>query len=126
MINIKKTKIMEVFSNQKQAVESRNMKSKSFTRAIQNDSISSGHYWKFFEDCSEEMKQVFLSTSKLPDKFVSTTGKHVEQIDPKTNNVIATYYSNHEICKKFQMSVTSLKKASESGNIHHGYKWKII
>ena len=43
-----------------------------------------------------------------------------------TNNVIATYYSNHEICKKFQMSVTSLKKASDLGNIHHGYKWKIL
>jgi hypothetical protein len=40
--------------------------------------------------------------------------------------VIATYYSNREICKKFQMSVLSLKKASETGNLHHGYKWKII
>jgi hypothetical protein len=126
MIDIKKTKIMEVFASQKQAVEARNMKSKSFTRAIQNDSISSGHYWKFFEDCSEEMKEAFLLTSKLPEKYAPTSGKRVEQIDPKTNNVIATYYSNREICKKFQMSVLSLKKASETGNLHHGYKWKII
>jgi len=126
MIDIKKTKIMEVFSNQKRAIEARNMKSKSFTRAIQNDSISSGHYWKFFEDCSEEMKEAFLLTSKLPEKYAPISGKRVEQIDPKTNNVIATYYSNREICKKFQMSVLSLKKASETGNLHHGYKWKIV
>lgn len=125
MIDIKKTKIMEVFANQKQAIEARNMKSNSFTRAIQNESISSGHYWKFFEDCSDEMKNLFLLHSKLPEKYISKIGKHVNQIDPKTNNIIATYYSNREICKKFQMSVTSLKKASESNNIHHGYKWKI-
>jgi hypothetical protein len=126
MIDIKQTKIMEVFANQKQAVEARNMKSRSFTRAIQNNSISSGHYWKFFDDCSEEMKKKFLLTSKLPEKYVPKIGKHVEQIDPKTNNVIAKYCSNREVCKKFQMSVLSLKKASETGNIHHGYKWKII
>jgi len=125
MIDIKQTKIMEVFANQKDAVEARNMKSKSFTRAIQNNSISSGHYWKFFDDCSEEMKKNFLLTSKLPEKYVSKISKHVEQIDPKTNLVIATYSTNREVCKKFQMSVLSLKKASDTQNIHHGYKWKI-
>ena len=30
------------------------------------------------------------------------------------------------IIKKFQMSYSSLKKASDSGIIHNGYKWKII
>lgn len=125
MIDIKQTKIMEVFANQKNAVEARNMKSKSFTRAIQNNSVSSGHYWKFFDDCSEEMKTNFLLSSKLPEKYVSKISKYVEQIDPKTNIVIATYCSNREVCKKFQMSVLSLKKASDTQSIHHGYKWKI-
>lgn len=126
MIDIKKTKILEVFSNQKDAVEARNMKTNGFSRAIKNDSISSGHYWKFFDDCTEEMKTAFLATSKLPEKFVKSNGKRVEQIDPKTDQVIETYHSNSEICKKFQMSAMSLKKASETGNIHHGYKWRIV
>lgn len=52
--------------------------------------------------------------------------KGVEQIDPKTNEVIEKYHSNREICKKFQMSILSLKKASETGNIHNGYKWRIV
>ena len=55
--------------------------------------------------------------------MVQTTA--VQQIDPKTDEVIQTYHSNREIIKKFQMSVTSLKQASESGEIHKGYKWKI-
>jgi hypothetical protein len=35
------------FINQKEACEARNLKSRSFTRAIQQNSISSGHYWNF-------------------------------------------------------------------------------
>ena len=125
MIDIKKTKIIEVFHNQKSAIEARNMKSNSFTRAIQQESISSGHYWKFFDDCSTEMKEEYLSRSVLPEKYVPKSGKLVQQIDPKTNKVIQTYNSNREIAKKFQMSIASLKNASETENVHKGYKWKI-
>jgi prophage antirepressor-like protein len=124
MIDIKKTKILQVFSSQKEALEARNMKS-SFTRAIQNYSLASGHYWKFFYDCSDEMKQVYLATNKLPERFVQLSGKSVQQIDPKTKQVIATYNSNREVAKQFQMSIISLKKASETGTVHNGYIWHI-
>ena len=126
MIDIKKTKILEVFRNQKEAVEARNLKSNGFTRAIQQYSISSGHYWKFFDDCPEEMKQEYLSRAILPEPFVRQFGKLVQQIHPKTNEIIATYNSNRDVIKKFQMSTTTLKKVSESGAIHHGFKWKIV
>ena len=127
MIDIKKTKILNVFCNQKEAVNARNLKSNSFTRAIKQDSISSGHYWKFFDDCPQEMKDAyFASGGILPEKYVAKTGKSVQQIDPKTDEIIAIYHSNREIIKKFQMSVITLKQSSESGNIHNGYRWKII
>jgi hypothetical protein len=125
MIDIKKTKILQVFSSQKQALEARNMKS-GFTRAIQNYSLASGHYWKVFDDCTEEMKQEYLATNKLPDRFIQATGKCVQQICPRTDQVIATYSSNREVAKQFQMSILSLKKASKSGSVHNGYKWKCI
>ena len=127
MIDIKKTQILNVFCNQKEAVEARNLKSNSFTRAIQNYSISSGHYWKFFDDCSKEMKDDYFSRGLvLPEKYVPKSGKSVQQIDPKNNEIIATHNSIRDIVKKFQMSYISLKKASDSGIIHNGYKWKII
>jgi len=127
MIDIKQTQILNVFCNQKEAVEARNLKSRSFTRAIQNCSISSGHYWKFFDDCSKEMKDDYFSRGLvLPEKYVPKSGKSVQQIDPKNNEIIATHNSIRDIVKKFQMSYSSLKKASDSGNIHNGYKWKII
>jgi hypothetical protein len=126
MIDIKKTKIMDVFTNQKDAVNARNMKSRSFTRAIQEESISSGHYWKFFEDCSEEMKNEYLKNNVLPEKYKASSGKKVIQIDPKTNEQLKIYDSQREVIKLFQMSANTLKNISESGVIHNGYKWKII
>jgi prophage antirepressor-like protein len=127
MIDIKKTKILEVFTNQKIASEARNLKSNSgLTRAIKQYSLSSGHYWKHFDDCPEEMKQEYLANHKLPPPFTSPTGKIVEQIDPATNKVIETYYTNRDVVKKFQMSILSLKNASANGTIHHGYKWRIV
>jgi len=126
MIDIKKTKIMDVFANQKDAVNARNMKSRSFTRAIQEESISSGHYWKFFEDCSEEMKNEYLKNNVLPEKYKTSSGKKVIQIDPKTNEELKIYDSQREVIKLFQMSANTLKNISESGVIHNGYKWKIM
>jgi prophage antirepressor-like protein len=127
MIDIKKTQILNVFCNQKEAVKARNLKSNSFTRAIQTGSISSGHYWKFFDDCSQEMKDDYFSRGLvLPEKYIPKCGKSVQQIDPKNNEIIATHNSIRDIVKKFQMSYSSLKKASDSGIIHNGYKWKII
>ena len=126
MIDIKKTRILEVYPSQKDAVEARNMKSRSFTRAIDQKSVSSGHYWEYFDKCSDEMKNEFLSKSKLPEKKLSSCGKIVQQIDAKTNEILKTYHSNREVIKKFQMSSNTLKNISKTGAIHHGYIWKII
>lgn len=125
MIDIKKTKILAVYKNQKEAVEARNMKCNSFTRAIQEESISSGHYWNYFDKCSDVMKEEYLSHSALPEKYVPNSGKQVQQIDPRTNLVLNTYKSNRAICKLFQMSVTKLKDVMKTNEVHQGYKWKL-
>lgn len=125
MIDITQTKIMAVYQNQKEATKARLMKCNSFHRAIQNGSISSGHYWKYFDDCSKEMQSEYLKNNVLPEKYVSKVSKKVEQICPKTKQILKTYDSNRDVIKLFKMSVTSLKKYSESGEIHNGYIWKI-
>jgi very-short-patch-repair endonuclease len=126
MIDITKTKILAVYPNQKEATKARLMKANSFHRAIQNGSISSGHYWNYFDSCSEEMQQEYLKNNSLPEKYVTTASKKVEQICPLTKKVLKTYNSNREVIKNFKMSVSSLKKYSDSGEIHNGYIWKIV
>jgi len=125
MIDITQTKIMDVYQNQKEATKARLMKCNSFHRAIQNGSISSGHYWKYFDDCSKEMRNEYLKNNTLPEKYVSKVSKKVQQICPKTKQILKTYDSNRDVIKLFKMSVTSLKKYSTSGEIHNGYIWKI-
>ncbi len=126
MIDIKRTKILEVYATQKDAIEARNMKCNSFTRAIQQQSVSSGHYWNFFEDCSQEWQDEYLATRKLPERFIHSTGKRVEQIDPKTNKVLKVYNSNRDVIKLYQMSASKLRECLETGQIHNGYIWQKV
>jgi prophage antirepressor-like protein len=127
MIDIKKTKIMEVFASQRDAAESRNLAGFStISRAIKQSSISSGHYWNFFDKCSQEMQDEYLSTNSLPERFIKKNSKYVIQIDPITNKEIKQFKSITDVTLQFQMSHTTLKKVSISNEIHKGYKWQII
>jgi len=127
MIDIKKTKIMEVFPSQKEAAMSRNLAGFStISRAIKEDRISSGHYWNIFEKCSQEMRDEYLKTNVLPEYHVKANGVTVIQINPMTNENIKTHKSITEVLKKFQMSRASLNKASDNDEIHNGFKWKVM
>jgi prophage antirepressor-like protein len=127
MIDIKNTKIMEVFSSQKEAALSRNLVGYStISRAIKQNSISSGHYWKLFKDCSDYMRDIYLKNNKLPEKYVKNCNITVLQLDPLTNKEIAKYNSITEVLLKYQMSRVTLKKYSDKNEAHNNYKWKII
>jgi len=127
MIDIKQTKILEVYPSQKEAAMARNLAGFStISRAIKQKSISSGHYWNFFNHCSQEMQDEFLKTNKLPEPHIKANGITVIQINPITNKEIKTYKSITEVLKRFQMSRISLNKASENNEMHNGYKWKVL
>ena len=127
MIDIKKTKILEVFPSQKEAAMSRNLAGFStISRAIKKNGISSGHYWNVFNKCSQEMKDEYLKKNKLPEHHTKANGVKVLQISPITNEEIKQFDSITEVLKKFQMSRITLNNASESGEIHNGFKWKVI
>ena len=128
MIDIKQIKILEVYASQKDAIEARNMKCNSFTRAIQQKSISSGHYWNFFDDCSEEMKQEYLKTNSLPNKMINSTGIKIQKIDPLSKKVVCVYNSKRDIVKKYQISYLKLNQIVNDNNneIYQGFIWKLI
>ena len=128
MIDIKKTKILAVYSSQKDAVEARNMKCNSFTRAIQQQHISSGHYWNFFDDCSKEMQEEYLKTNKLPEKYVKNNGIKIQKIDPITKTAMSTYNSKRDIVRKYQISYSKLNNLinNNSEEIYCGFIWKNV
>jgi hypothetical protein len=72
------------------------------------------------------MKTEFLKHNNLPEKYKTTTGKKVVQIDPLTNKELKIYNSKREVVKLFQMSSLSLKTASDNNSMCNEYKWKIV
>ena len=126
MIDIQQTKILNVFPSQKEAAMARNLAGFStISRAIKQQSISSGHYWNLFHRCSQEMRDEYLKTNTLPEQHVKSNGISVIQIHPVTMEEIAEYKSITEVLKKFQMSRVSLVKAAETNEIHNGFRWKM-
>lgn len=127
MIDIKQTKILEVYACQRDAASARNLAGFStISRAIKNKSISSGHYWNFFNQCSQDMRDEYLSERDLPQPHIKTNGNSVIQYDPISNKEVARYHSITEVVKRFQMSPVSLRKYAATGEPHNGFKWKIV
>ena len=130
MIDIKQIKILAVYASQKEAVAARNMKCNSFTRAIKQQSVSSGHYWNFWDVCSVEMRTEYLKTNTLPEKNANPTGIKIQQIDPITMSIIAQYNSKRDIIKKFQISNIKLDKLvnnpEHSEEIYNGFIWRKV
>jgi phage anti-repressor protein len=126
MININKTKIMEVFASQKEAKIARQFKTiAAISNAIKRETLSSGHYWKFLSECEDNMRIEYLKNNILPNKIPNHNSIEVYQMHPQTNKIINTYYSITEVCKKFQISRLSIMKSSTNNIPHAGYKWKI-
>lgn len=128
MLNIDKSKILQVFPSIKHATEARHFKSlAAISKAIKNDSISSGHYWKRYDDCDEELKAEYEKSNILPDKPPKVNGVRVQQISMnKDKGVIKEFTSISDVLKQFQMSRVSLKNASKNNTPHNGYYWRIV
>ncbi len=125
-LNIHKNKILEVYSSQKDAANDMNLKSPaSLCNALKRDSICQGHYWKFYDDCSEELKDSFIQNGGvIPDVEKNISGsKAIQQIHPFTKEILATYTTIKEVQLKFKMSRDSLKKAIANKSTHNGFYW---
>ena len=123
MLNLDKDKILEVYPNQKEATKARKMKAKSFTRAIKQQSLSSGHYWQFYELCSEKMKEEYLKHNTLPEKYVASNAIKIKQINPTTKEIVNTFNSKREVILAMKCSNLSLNKALENNSVMNGFLW---
>ena len=57
MLNMNNDKIVNVFCDQKAAAEDRKFSSGgAVSNAIKRGSVSGGHYFKMWDDCSQELK----------------------------------------------------------------------
>ena len=125
MLNKDKTQIINVFASQKLAADDIGMKRKQTI----NDSIHAGiivknqYYFVFFNDCSEDIRNEYLSRKELPNVILSK-GTKVLQIDIKTRKTIKVFNSVAAVKKEFCVSRESIKRACATGETHKGFFWQ--
>lgn len=123
MLNLDKTKIMNVFENQKEAGKDRKFKSSAAVcKSIKMGTQSGGHYFMMWYDCPEDLKMEFLTRSELPDKVVPG-GKRVAQLHPVSEEVIKVYASLMDVIKEHKFSYATLRNAIKNEFIAKGYRW---
>lgn len=126
-INLDKTKILEVYPSQKHAaIAMKHNTPSAICKALKLDTISQGHYWKFYDDCDENLKYDFIKNGGvIPEVAKTITGaKSISKIDFETKKVISTYTTIKEVQVKYNISRASLKNAIDNKTPHNGFYWK--
>ena len=125
MINLAKTKIMNVFPDAKTASIDRNFKNgAAISKAIRQGSQSGGHYFKMWFDCDNSLKEDYLAICSLPEPAIATNACVVDKIHPVNGTVVQTYYSIASITKEMRCGRKVIFDAIEGGYIWKGYKWR--
>jgi len=125
MLDINKKIIVKVYPDQLSASKERQLSHGGMCSAIKRGSLSSGHYFMYYDECSDELKEDYLSKYELPEKTVRKNAKVIKQIHPITNELIKEHGSMAQIQKEFQVSLISLKKAINEDKVLKNFKWKI-
>ena len=124
-VNIDKTQIMNVYSEQKEFAEKYKLSNSAVCCAIKRGSRTQGGHLMFYDDCPIEMREEYEKTNKLPEKPVIGGGMTVSKIDKNTKVVLKNYNSISDVIKENPMSRLSLQTASNNNTVHNGFLWKI-
>lgn len=126
MISLDRTHIVRVFGDQKEASENRRFKTcAAISKAIKDDSVSGGHYFKMWFDCPDDLKKEYFERMQtLPNPRVRSNASQVQQLHPMTNKVVATYSSVAHLMKNIKISRDSLYRAIDGAYIKNGYYWR--
>ena len=125
MIDIDKKNIVEVFGSQKEASIARKFTNGgSISLALKNGTLSSGHYWLRYDECSDELKATY--TKKLPEKNKKVNSRKVEILHKTTKEIIKTFDNIDDVLKEFQMSRLTLNKFYNNNEVYKGFYFKII
>lgn len=126
MIDKNKTSIEKVFALQKEAAKEIGQSPASICSSIKYGSLCNDKYWMFWSAVSKTMKDQYLESNTLPNKYQHSRGIKIEQIDSETREVIKTYDSYSEVVKHVVTSAKSVKKASMNDMVCSGYRWRVL
>ena len=125
-LNDIKTKILNVFASAREGIDYAKNELKvdttvhSFNRAIETGGLQFGYHWNYFDRCSIDMQNEFLSHSSLP-KYSDPRGTTIYKIDDKS---VEVFHSKADVFKKCGVSTKKLNILLDSDELYKGFRWK--
>ena len=125
MLNNEKTKILNMFSTQREAATFVGCVESGLTKAVKYGNLLNDKYFMLWNNVSDDLQIEYMKNNELPPRYKNFKSYEIQKINPETNEIIS-YTSLAEACKEEKISVRVIKKYSTSDTIYKNFKWKII
>lgn len=126
MLNIDKTKIINVFKMAKEAAKSISQHPSAMCSAIKYTSPLNNHYWFLWENVSASLRNDFLKSNILPVIAKNIRGIKIELLHPNSNEVVKTFDSYTDVQKELKISIKKIKELIENNESYKGkYRFKL-
>lgn len=127
MLNIDKTKIIKVFNLCKDAAKEILQHPSAISTAIKYSTPLNNYYWMRWDNIDESIKNDFLESNILPDKYKNIRGIKIKQLDPITDETIKVFLSYTDVQKELKISIRKIKELIENNETYkEKYKFKFL
>lgn len=127
MLNIDKTKIIKVFNLCKDAAKEILQHPSAISTAVKFSTPLNNYYWMRWDNIDDCIKNDFLESNILPEKYKNIRGIKIQQLDPITNETIKIFLSYTEVQKELKISIRKVKELIENNETYKGkYKFKFL
>ena len=127
MLNINKTKIIKVFNLCKDAAKEILQHPSAMCVAVKFSTPLNNYYWMRWENIEDSIKNDFLESNILPEKYKNIRGIKIQQLDPITNETIKIFLSYTDVQKELKISIRKVKELIENNETYKGkYKFKFL
>jgi hypothetical protein len=80
-----------------------------------------------WDNIDESIKNDFLQSNVLPDKYKNIRGIKIKQLDPITDETIKIFLSYTEVQKELKISIRKVKELIENNETYKGkFKFKFL
>ena len=123
-LNKDKTKIVAVYLDKKTACFENGFQSSSALYIpIKNEKITNEHYYKLYDDCSDELKDKFIEKKNNGNEVVLYKDG-VGQYDPENEELLIEFVCKHYCSNSLGISDKSLTKAIDQNIPYNGHYYR--
>lgn len=123
-LNDDKTKILNVYIDRKTAAHCNGYESSGLDVPVKKSTISRGFYYKLYDDCDEELREVFeleLNNGECPLLYRNGVGQYDAQ-----GNLVRVHACKYDCIRTLKISDKTLAKALSKNVEYNGFYFKEI